>query len=237
MVQSYGGNVELVSEDWGKSALATRYQIDKYPVVFVDDVILAQPRDFYGWNEKVVSKYAPWGKAENQDHFKSDLKFMVDNLLKGDHAAAASQGSAADHSKGITHIPDLNLKDLKGNTISLSALKGRPVIVEFWATWCVPCRPTADWLSKLQTRYGKKIAVVGVSMESPLPDLKAFAKSHKLSYPNVVGTKAIATAFGGIFATPTMYVFDASGNVVQAEFGAPPDLHQKVEALLRRMTR
>ncbi len=234
-MEGYSGSVEFVSEDWGKSALAARYGIDKYPVVFVDDIILAQPRDFYGWNEKVVSKYAPWGKQANQDHFKADLKAMVNSLLVGNHSAAASAGSAPDLSKGLTNMPDLHLMDLNGREVSLASLKGRPVIVEFWATWCVPCRPTAVWLSGLQKRYGKKLAVVAIAMESPKADLTKFVSDKKLAYPNIEGNAHIATAFGGIFATPTMYVFDAKGKTALAQFGAPPELHNRVEALLPKL--
>lgn len=234
VIESYHGKVDFVSEDWGKSALAKRYGIERYPVVFVNDILFAQPKDFGGWDTK-SGKYAPWTVAANQDRFAGDLKHIADLLLVGNHAKAALGASSTDTSPRFEKLPNLILKDITGKAISLKSLKGHPVIVDFWGTWCVPCRPAAEWLSSLQSRYGKRLTILGIAMESPKADILRFSTQHSISYSNVVGTSSIAASFGGIYATPTLFVFDENGKLVLSVLGVPPGTHSKVEKLIKKL--
>jgi thiol-disulfide isomerase/thioredoxin len=228
VVGRYSGEVRFVSEDWGGSELATRFGIKRYPVVFVGDVLVAQPRDFGAFGEK-GGKYAPWRDPANQEKFKKDLALTIDMLLRGE----AVKGDSVESGEGETaSFPSVTLSDLDGKPIVREQLAGQVVIVEIWATWCPPCRKTLQWLATVERKYGDKVTVVGLAVESPEEDVRAFVKASKLPVRIAMGSPEIAAQFGSFTSVPVMFVFDKEGRTATVFHGAPKDLHARVERAL-----
>jgi cytochrome c biogenesis protein CcmG/thiol:disulfide interchange protein DsbE len=117
--------------------------------------------------------------------------------------------------------PAFTLQDTNGKTVNLSDYKGKVVILDFWATWCPPCRAEIPNFVELQKEYGKQgLAVIGVSLdEGGVPGVAAFAKAQGINYPIVMGNQDVAAAYGGIEAIPTTFVIDAKGNIVAQHQG------------------
>jgi thiol-disulfide isomerase/thioredoxin len=233
VVGRYNGEVRFVSEDWGSSELATRFGIKRYPVVFVGDVLVAQPKDFGAFGEK-GGKYAPWRDTANQEKFKKDLALTIDMLLRGETV----KGDSVESGEGeATSFPAVTLSDLDGKPIVPEQLAGQVVIVEIWATWCPPCRKTLQWLATVERTYGDKVTVVGLAVESPEEDVRAFAKASKLPVRIAMGSPEVVGKFGSFTSVPVMFVFDKEGRTVSVFHGAPKDLHERVERALTSLVK
>src|SRR5437016_8283606 len=113
-----------------------------------------------------------------------------------------------------SHLPDFVLKDLQGNDISSSALRGKVVLIDIWATWCQPCKKEMPGYQKLLDRYGSRgFAVIGfkfdtmMDMEDPL----TFAKKIGVRYPLAVAADDLKQKLGGIEGLPTTMLYDRQG--------------------------
>lgn len=239
MAASYGGRVAFASENYGASALAKRFGVTRYPAIFVGDVLVATPKDFgfYGASEGAGGgRYAPLRSAASHERFRADLKRMIDLLLAG--RTAEARAHAADASEPVLpQLPAFDLAALGGGPrITSASSAGRMTIVEFWATWCPPCRSTLQWLGGLKARYGDRLDVVAVAVESDSAAVVKLAADSRLPLKFALATPELARAFGDISAVPTMFVFDASGRRVDSAFGAPPDLHARIESRIAQLT-
>jgi len=238
-VQGFGGRARFVSENYGDSELAKRFGVTRYPAIFVDDVLVATPNDFgfYGKDEKGEGgRYAPLKSAAAHDRFRGDLTRMIELLLAGRKADARAVAAPA-KSAGAPVYPTVTLTDLDGKTIRPEDLKGRVVLVELWATWCPPCRGTLGWLGSLKQRFGDRLAVVAISVESPEDKVRKLVTDLNLPLTWVIGKPDVIRAFGDVSAVPTLLVFDESGKAAGAFFGAPPTLHGDAEAKLAALLR
>jgi len=235
----YPGRVTFVSENFGGSKLADRYGVKGYPAVFVDDVLVAVPRDFGYFGEKEgTGRYAPWRNADNQAKFKADLIRMIDLILAGKKDIVSQEhANAAASVREITHLPNFKLTDLAGHPLSTDQLKDRVVLVEFWATWCPPCRSTLQWLGDLQHKYGDKLAVVALAVESPEDQIRTTVQSLSPDLHWAIADTPTAASFGDITSVPTMFLFDASGKTAKILYGAPPDLHAQAEKMLTALVK
>jgi cytochrome c biogenesis protein CcmG/thiol:disulfide interchange protein DsbE len=102
--------------------------------------------------------------------------------------------------------PDFELKTLDGKKLKLSSLKGKVVIIDFWATWCGPCRMEIPSFIKLQKDYKKKgLVIIGMALDEKDKVVK-FAKENKISYTIVIGNDDITIQYGGINAIPATFV-------------------------------
>ena len=176
MANEFGGKVKVAIEDYGNSPMATKFGVRRYPVVFVDDVLVARPKDFgFGGEEDVsVGLYVPWLEPANQRKFKDDLRRTVVRRLGGEHVTGlnvADVATEADASEGAPTLPTLSLQDISGKAVDPARLSNRPVIVEMWATWCPPCRSTMAWLPSLQKKYGDRATVLAIAVDSKLDDV------------------------------------------------------------------
>ena len=206
----------------------------RYPVIFVDDVLVATPRDFgfYGKGEgQGEGRYTPIKSASTQERFRKDLARVIELLVEGRRADAVAAAAGQDGA-GITAFPAVVLTDLEGRAVSREDLAGRPVLVEFWATWCPPCRGTLGWLGELQRRHGDRVAVLAMALESDEADVRRVASQAGAPLRWVLGTPELARAFGDVSAMPTLLLFDAQGRTVSSFLGAPPGLHAEVEEKL-----
>ena len=235
----YPGKVRFVSENFGASKLAERFGAKGYPAVFVDDVLVAAPRDFGYFGEKEgTGRYAPWRDARSQAKFKADLVRMIDLIAAGkkDVVSRERAGTGAGFQE-IEALPKLNLADLAGHPVTAEQLAGRAVLVEFWATWCPPCRSTLGWLGEIKRKYGDNLAVLALAVESPEEQIRSTAAALSPELRWAITDTATAQAFGDITAVPTMFLFDRSGKTVRVLYGAAPDLHEQVGKILDGLSR
>jgi thiol-disulfide isomerase/thioredoxin len=235
VVAETGGKARFVSENYGDSALAKRFGVKRYPAIFVDDVLVATPKDFgfYGKGEGADNgRYAPFVKnAASQQRFRADLKRMVDLILSGRKDAARAEATTAKE-EGIASLPDFTVTDIRGTTLSRKDLAGRVVVVEMWATWCPPCRGTLGWLAGFAKLHADELAVVTIAIESDEAGVRNVADATVAPLHWVMGTPELVRAFGDVGGLPTLLVFDREGKAAGTFFGAPPGTHEAVEAAL-----
>jgi peroxiredoxin len=118
--------------------------------------------------------------------------------------------------------PDFSLASLDGkSTIRLSDYRGKAVLLNFWATWCVPCKIEMPWFVELQNQYGSQgLQVVGVAMDDASPeDIEKFAKDMGVNYPIAVGKESVGDAYGGVQFLPATFYIGRDGKVIDKVFG------------------
>jgi thiol-disulfide isomerase/thioredoxin len=131
--------------------------------------------------------------------------------------------------------PPLAMQDLNGNPVSSADWAGKVVLLNFWATWCPPCRKEIPELIGLQKKYGKRLLVIGISEDEDGPDkVRQFAKDNQINYPIVMATPELIDAYGGVPALPTTFVLNQQGRVVQKHAGLYPEdsYHREIQVLL-----
>lgn len=154
---------------------------------------------------------------------------------KKDDAPPPQKVSAADL-PSLGDAPAWQLKDLEGKLVSSEQLKGKVVVVDFWGTWCGPCRMEIPGYIAMQQKYGKDgLAIVGVTINDPDPGVvKAFAAKNGMNYLIVTGDEDIQKAFGGLEAVPTTFLIDRAGKIRHRKVGVEEHkvYEQKVLAIL-----
>jgi thiol-disulfide isomerase/thioredoxin len=122
--------------------------------------------------------------------------------------------------KNAVPVPDFTLTDLDGRTFTMSSLRGKVVLVNFWATWCGPCRVEIPALVELQKKYRNNLVILGIATDESSADLVgAFAQQNGMNYPIVMATDDVRRAFPGVFALPTTFVVDPEGRTRQKHVG------------------
>ena len=242
IAKEFGSSVSVAIEEYGDSAMAKKFGVRRYPVVFVDEVLFARPKDFgFGGKEDVSGGlYVPWLDPPNQKRFKDDLRRTVSRTLRGEAVAGlnvADVTSEAEAAEAPAEMPSLPLTDTRGMVISPESLKGRPVVIEMWATWCPPCKSTMAWLNTLQTKYGNRATVIAIAVDSTPDDVDKVIATLKPDYRIVMGTPEVIKAFGAVAAVPKLLIYDAQGKRAKVLYGAPPDLHKQIETAVASATR
>jgi thiol-disulfide isomerase/thioredoxin len=234
VASKYPGQVTFVTENFGASKLADKFGVKGYPAVFVDDVLVAAPREFGYFGEvEGTGRYAPWRNAASQEKFKTDLSRMIDLILAGKKDVVTREHvTTTAASQEITALPHFKLTDLSGKSLNPEDLSGRVVLVEFWATWCPPCRSTLEWLGELQRKHGDNLAILALAVESPEDQIRSTASSLSPALHWAITDAPTAQSFGDITAVPTLFLFDRSGKTSRILYGAPPELHLQVEKAL-----
>jgi thiol-disulfide isomerase/thioredoxin len=117
-------------------------------------------------------------------------------------------------------IPAFSVTDLNGRVVNSADLRGKVVLMNFWATWCPPCRAEIPDLIKLQEKYRDQLVVVGVSEdEGPIDPVRAFVAEQRMNYPVAMTTPELRKIFRGVTALPTTFVIDREGKIAQKHVG------------------
>lgn len=132
--------------------------------------------------------------------------------------------------------PSLVGKTANGVAIDLTKMKGKVVVVNFWATWCPPCRAEIpDFISIYGEKQSAGLEIIGVSLdEGGWAEVTPYVQRSKITYPIILGDRAVARAWGGIQAIPTTFIIDKEGNVVETHVGlmSKAQLLKKIQPLL-----
>ncbi len=149
--------------------------------------------------------------------------------LKESKESVKAAAKSVDKSK-LADEPEVMFKDLQSNNVSLASYKGKVVLVNFWATWCEPCRIEIPWMIEFQQKYsGKGFTVIGVAMDDegksavePFVQKQQFdvdGKQMAMNYPILLGNDDIAQKFGGLIGIPTSVLISKDGKVVKRFIG------------------
>lgn len=117
--------------------------------------------------------------------------------------------------------PAFSLKDSNGQTVQLSDYRGRVVLLNFWATWCGPCKSEIPWFVEFERQYKDRgFAVLGVSMDEDGWDVvKPFLAGMNVNYRVLMGDEAVAQAYGGVESLPTSFIIDRQGRIAATHIG------------------
>jgi len=161
-------------------------------------------------------------------------------LLRGFSSRdTASTGLASSGFKSVLDrkmAPDFALADSSGKTVRLSDFRGRAVLLNFWATWCAPCKLEIPWFIEFEHSYrDRNFAVVGVSMdEDGWKVVNPYIEAVKVNYPVVIGNDDVSRSFGGVESLPATLLIDKAGRIASVHVGlfGKVDYEAEIKALL-----
>jgi thiol-disulfide isomerase/thioredoxin len=159
--------------------------------------------------------------------------FMTDGS-GGDGTEAAMKTGQSCKAEGPANL-DLTLKDMNDAEYKLSSLKGKVVLVNFWASWCAPCLVEIPEFIKVREQYADKgFEILGISTDDTPEQLRAFASQHKTNYPLVQVTAEAEDAYGPVFGLPTSILVARDGSVCKRHFGplSKEQLEKELKSLL-----
>jgi peroxiredoxin len=129
---------------------------------------------------------------------------------------------------------NFTLKDVNGSEVKLSSYKGKVIVLDFWATWCGPCKLEIPWFVEFQRKYADRgFTVVGVSSDDELATLLPFVAEYKMNYPVLqgIGRDDVHDAFGPIWGLPTTFVISRDGRICKKHTGLAPRAEFEKEIL------
>jgi len=152
------------------------------------------------------------------------------------HEGPRSVKAAVKPEKERKLAPDFTLKDSTGATVKLSDYRGKIVLLNFWATWCGPCKIEIPWFVEFEQSYkDRKFAVLGISLDDDgWESVKPYLETHKINYRVMVGTDALSQMYGGVDSLPTTFVLDREGRIAAHHVGlvSKSDYQHDIESLL-----
>jgi cytochrome c biogenesis protein CcmG/thiol:disulfide interchange protein DsbE len=138
---------------------------------------------------------------------------------------------------GVTHpfAPDFSLTDLSGQTLQLSHYRGKVVLLNFWATWCSPCRSEIPRFVDLQNKYDRYgFEIIGISLDDDPKLVRAFYQQFRMNYPVAIGDAKLAEQYGGILGLPVSFLIDRDARI-DAKYVGEADIsriEREVKSLL-----
>ncbi len=152
-------------------------------------------------------------------------------LLVACHGSAKAPATAA-----VTTAPEFTLTDVDGKSFHSADVKGTVRLVDFWATWCAPCREEIPMFKDLHAAYGPKgFVLVGIAMDDEGAEkVKPFVEENKLPYLTLIGNEEVANSFGGVVGFPSKFLVDRNGRIVDSWVGVVPRevLEKEIQGLL-----
>ena len=158
---------------------------------------------------------------------------------------ASAQENGKSSKKDLQDAPDVTFKDLQGKDVRLADLKGKVVVVNFWATWCEPCQIEIPWMIGFQEKYADKgFTLLGVAMDDegksvvgPYVEKTQFdvdGKKVPMNYPIVIGNDDLSSKFGGLIGLPTTVVVGRDGKIHKRFLGlvSHDELEKEIKELL-----
>src|SRR6266404_3961717 len=117
--------------------------------------------------------------------------------------------------------PDFTLKDATGATVKLSDYRGKVVLLNFWATWCGPCKIEIPWFIDFEQSYkDRNFAVLGISMDDDgWESVKPYLEQRKINYRVMIGTEEVSAQYGGVDSLPTTFIIDREGRIAAVHVG------------------
>jgi thiol-disulfide isomerase/thioredoxin len=192
-----------------------------------------------------------WAGWANYEYRKQAAEKMLANASHGELVAAGSTDSdTAMTSSPLVGkpAPAFTLKDLSGKPVSISSYKGKAVLINFWATWCGPCKLETPWIVELRNQYAAQgFEVLGIDSEGDdlAPSDTAglakektavdeFVKLEHMPYPVLLGGDSLTKPYGGLDAMPTSFYVDRNGTVIAAQMGisSKDDMEAKIRKAL-----
>jgi cytochrome c biogenesis protein CcmG/thiol:disulfide interchange protein DsbE len=190
-----------------------------------------------------------WAGWANWEYRRQESERLLANAAKGELVPAPDSGAPVFVSPlDGKAAPGFALGDLKGNKVTLASYRGKALMINFWATWCGPCRIETPWIVELRNKYAAQgFEVLGVDTEGD--DLKQndkagwakataaatkFANQEDISYPILLDGDSISREYGGLDDLPTSFFVDRKGVVVAAQMGltSEQDLESKIKKAL-----
>jgi len=157
-----------------------------------------------------------------------------------DGAPAPDENAQADGAACLANAKpaklDFTMKDLDGKEVSLTSFKGKVILLNFWATWCGPCKAEIPGFVELQSKYKNDLVVVGYSVDDEAPKARAFATEYKMNYPILLGEgrEDVQDAYGPIWGIPASFIISRDGKVCRKHLGIAPkaQFEREIKALL-----
>ena len=171
----------------------------------------------------VWSGYANYKRRKQYAHLQASQGTLVPENANNQ---SVQQDVAAD--EGLPDLrgkraPEFSLRTVEGKKLSLSDYKGKAVLINFWATWCAPCKIEMPWLVALRSQYAPQgFEILGVSeddADTPKAKLAKFGQEQGLNYPLLVGDDAVSRKYGGVEFLPTSYFVGRDGKIVEETAG------------------
>jgi thiol-disulfide isomerase/thioredoxin len=146
---------------------------------------------------------------------------LTDPHLDGQDPSQIVIGDEENESIGQPAPLNFTLKDMNGVTVNLASFKGRVILLNFWATWCGPCKLEIPDLVELQEQYGSDLVVLGFSVDDTPDQLKPYASEYEMNYPVLVGLghENVQEAYGPLFGIPVSILIDREGRIARKMSG------------------
>lgn len=168
----------------------------------------------------LIASFSLFGCNKNTSETKNDQN----NLNLNQSQPSVENSNASDElAANNKQAPNFTLVDTKGKKVRLSDYKGKVVIIDFWATWCPPCRRGIPDLIDIQKEFKNKVSVVGISVDTDTKgDVPSFIKNIGINYTVLFASPEVVQAYGNIEAIPTSFIIDKKGNIVNQHVGLTP---------------
>ncbi len=146
---------------------------------------------------------------------------IVARVYVAAHRRGARPGIRGADTRAHLIAPDFSLPDLTGQKLQLSSYRGKVVLLDFWATWCDPCRGEIPRFVQLQNRYGGQgLQIIGVSMDDGPEPVGTFYQQFKMNYPVVMGGAKTGELYGGVLGLPIAFLIGRDGRIYSKHIGA-----------------